>query len=50
MTLAIILFIMVLLGIALFGYGFQLNKQHNKNRAEAMQSGKDVREKEAGKN
>ncbi len=49
MTLAIILFIMVLLGIALFSYAFQLNKQRNKNRDDAMESGQDVREGKTGK-
>ncbi len=47
MTLAIILFIMVLLGIVLFGYGFQLNKQHNKNREDAIKS---RREEKTGEN
>ncbi len=49
MTLAIILFVMVLLGIALFGYAFHLSKQRNKNRQDAMESGKDVREGKTGK-
>jgi hypothetical protein len=48
MTLAIILFAMVMLGIVLFGYAMNINKR-SVDKEDALKSGGEVRRGEVGK-
>jgi cbb3-type cytochrome oxidase subunit 3 len=42
MTLTIVLFVLVLLGFVMFGYG--MNKKKNAHKEDAMRSGEQIRE------
>lgn len=45
MTLTIVLFVLVLLGFVMFGYG--MNKKKNMNKEDALKSGQQVRQKDS---